>query len=197
MCTLSYRCRGCWRGNQENSHSLYPAVNERDRKRTAWETCTSIPFRDYTPVLQQSHSRDQFPRQAYLHRLLWDGERDSVHGLSVLLVLSVALREDITSLAKKNQNKTKKSTKRKAHYINGYFEKLQEAIGICDQASTDLENITQQFSSLPKMDGGGEVNEMRGERDLGPSHEWVNTVRSSVFPLSLYTAKTCFIIRFC
>lgn len=95
------------------------------------------------------------------------------------------------------KTKQKKHYKRKAHYINGCFEKLQEAIGVCDQASTDLENITQQFSSLPKMDGGGEVNEMRGERDLCPPHEWVYTIRSSVFPLSLYTAKTFFIISFC
>lgn len=80
----------------------------------------------------------------------------------------MALREDITSLAK---NKNKESTSRKAHYINGCFETLQEAIGFCDQASTDLENITQQFSSIPKMDGGGEIDEVRGERDLCPPHE--------------------------
>lgn len=42
----------------------------------------------------------------------------------------------------KKKTKTKGSTTRKANCINGCFQTPQEAIGFCDQASTDLENIT-------------------------------------------------------
>lgn len=60
------------------------------------------------------------------------------------------------------KNKWKNCTNRKAQDIKCCFETAQEAIGFCDQVSADLENITQQFSSIPKMDGGGEVDGMRG-----------------------------------
>lgn len=109
-------------------------------------------------------------------------ERDSVHGLCFIsLICGPEGRYYFFSQKKKYR---KNSTNRKAHNINCCFETALEAIGFCDQAITDLENITQQFSSIPKMDGRSEVDEKRGERDLCPPHEWVNTTHPSVFSLS-------------
>lgn len=55
----------------------------------------------------------------------------------------MALREDITSLAKKREKEiTKKTALTGKHKTKCCFEMVQEAEGFCDQVSADLENIT-------------------------------------------------------